>query len=79
MSRHSTFPLTGSVKMVLRVFRFLLFMPIVLSKYVSTVNDNAKFFSLQRRHLIGDPDVIDKGIIPEIIKSAANQLFRRAR
>ena len=41
--------------MALRVFRFLLFMPIVLSKYVSTVNNNAKFFSLQPRHLIGTP------------------------
>ena len=54
MSRHSACPLTGSVKMVLRVFRFLLFMSIVLSKYVSTVNDNAKYFSLRLRRLTGD-------------------------
>ena len=40
--------------MVLRVFRFLLFMSILLSKYVSTVNDNAKYFSLRLRCLTGD-------------------------
>jgi hypothetical protein len=32
---------------------------------------------LQPRHLIGNPDVIDKGIIPEIIKFAGNRFAGR--